>query len=192
MVTRTRYRSPGSIITAIAGLIAGIIVLGIILVLVDANQRNTIVDFILDIGRFFARPFEDLFPQDDPKENIVINWGHRGAGVPDHRRDHRAHRPPRLTPGPRRPHACRQRPPGQGSLPVGAAASGRGVGWPRRSPPARSASPSRRGAGCCWPRCSAPGWRCSTPPSSTSRCPDRRRTSTPTSPACSGRSTATR
>ena len=75
MVTRTRYRSPGGIITLIAGLIAGVIVLGIILVLIDANQRNTIVDFILDIGRFFVRPFRDLFPQDDPKENIVINWG---------------------------------------------------------------------------------------------------------------------
>lgn len=75
MVTRTRYRSPGSVITAIFGLIAGIIVVGIILVLVDANQRNTIVDFVLDIGRFFARPFRDLFPQDDPKENMVINWG---------------------------------------------------------------------------------------------------------------------
>lgn len=75
MVTRTRYRSPASIITAIFGLIAGVIVLGIILVLVDANQRNTIVDFILDIGRFFVRPFRDLFPQDDPKENMVVNWG---------------------------------------------------------------------------------------------------------------------
>jgi hypothetical protein len=63
------------VITLIAGIIAGIIVLGIVLVLVDANQRNTIVDFILDIGRFFVRPFKDLFPQDDPKENIVINWG---------------------------------------------------------------------------------------------------------------------
>ncbi len=75
MVTRTRHRSPASVITGIAAIIAGIIVVGIILVLVDANQRNTIVDFILDIGRFFVRPFRDLFPQDDPKENIVINWG---------------------------------------------------------------------------------------------------------------------
>ena len=75
MVTRTRYRSPASVITLIAGIIAGVIVLGIVLVLVDANQRNTIVDFILDIGRFFVRPFRDLFPQDDPKENIVVNWG---------------------------------------------------------------------------------------------------------------------
>jgi hypothetical protein len=75
VVTHTRYRSPASVITAIAGLIAGVILLGIILVLVDANQRNTIVDFVLDIGRFFVRPFRDLFPQDDPKENMVVNWG---------------------------------------------------------------------------------------------------------------------
>jgi hypothetical protein len=63
------------VITLIAGIIAGIILIGIVLVLVDANQRNTIVDFVLDIGRFFVRPFADLFPQDDPKENMVVNWG---------------------------------------------------------------------------------------------------------------------
>jgi hypothetical protein len=75
VVTRTRYRSPASVITGIAAVIAGIIVVGIILVLVNANQNNDIVDLVLDIGRFFARPFEDLFPQDDPKDNILINWG---------------------------------------------------------------------------------------------------------------------
>lgn len=74
MATRTR-RSPGSIITAIAAVIAGIIVVGIILVWADANQRNTIVDFVLDLGRFFTRPFRDLFPQDSPKDNILVNWG---------------------------------------------------------------------------------------------------------------------
>ena len=75
MVTRTRYRSPASVITGIAAVIAGIIVLGIVLVLVNANQNNDIVDLILDIGRFFARPFEDLFPQADPKNDILLNWG---------------------------------------------------------------------------------------------------------------------
>ncbi|MFL6128029.1 MAG: hypothetical protein ACJ73E_03080 [Mycobacteriales bacterium] len=75
MVTRTRHRSAGGAVTALAGLIAGVIVVGIILVLVGANQSNTIVDFILDIGRFFVRPFRDLFPQDDPKDDMVINWG---------------------------------------------------------------------------------------------------------------------
>ena len=75
MVTRTRYRSPAGVITGIASIIAGIIVVGIILVLVKANQNNDIVDLVLDIGRFFARPFQDLFPQDDPRQNILINWG---------------------------------------------------------------------------------------------------------------------
>lgn len=75
MVTRTRYRSPGSVITGIAAIIAGIIVLGIVLVLIKANANNTLVDFVLDIGRFFTRPFRDLFPRSDPRENVLINWG---------------------------------------------------------------------------------------------------------------------
>ena len=53
MVTRTRYRSPGSVITTIAGVIAAIIIVGIVLVLIKANPNNEIVNFILDIGRFF-------------------------------------------------------------------------------------------------------------------------------------------
>jgi RPA family protein len=75
VVTRTRYRSPASVITGIAAVIAGIIVVGIILVLIKANQNNDIVDVVLDIGRFFAKPFADLFPQDDPENNILLNWG---------------------------------------------------------------------------------------------------------------------
>ena len=72
--TATRY-SVGNVVLGVAGFIAGIIVLGILLVLAGANQANTIVDLILDIGRFFAAPFDDLFPQADPKENILVNWG---------------------------------------------------------------------------------------------------------------------
>ena len=75
MVARTRRRSPASVITTIAAIIARIIVIGIVLVLVGANQNNDIVDLVLDIGRFFARPFADLFPQDDPENNILLNWG---------------------------------------------------------------------------------------------------------------------
>lgn len=70
-----RTRSPASVITTIAAIIAGIIVLGIVLVLIGANQRNTIVDLILDVGRFFTRPFRDLFPQDDPEQDVLVNWG---------------------------------------------------------------------------------------------------------------------
>ena len=75
MVTRTRYRSPGSVITTIAGVIAGVIILGIVLVLIKANPNNQIVDFILDVGRFLTKPFHNLFPQDDPRQDILVNWG---------------------------------------------------------------------------------------------------------------------
>jgi hypothetical protein len=75
VVTRTRYRSPGSVITTIAGVIAAIIIVGIVLVLIKANPHNEIVDFILDVGRFFTRPFRDLFPQDNPRQDVLVNWG---------------------------------------------------------------------------------------------------------------------
>ena len=75
MVTRTRYRSPGSVITTIAGVVAAIIILGIVLVLIKANPNNQIVDVILDVGRFLTKPFHNLFPQDDPRQDILVNWG---------------------------------------------------------------------------------------------------------------------
>jgi hypothetical protein len=75
VVTRTRYRSPGSVIQTIAGVIAGIIILGIVLVLIKANPNNQIVDFILDVGRFLTKPFHNLFPQDNPRQDILVNWG---------------------------------------------------------------------------------------------------------------------
>ena len=75
MVTRTRYRSPGSVITTIAGIVAGIIILGIVLVLVKANPNNEIVHFILDVARFLTTPFHGLFPQDNPRQDILVNWG---------------------------------------------------------------------------------------------------------------------
>jgi hypothetical protein len=75
VVTRTRYRSPGSVITTIAGIVAAIIVIGIVLVLIKANPNNQIVDFILDVGRFLTTPFHNLFPQDNPRQDILVNWG---------------------------------------------------------------------------------------------------------------------
>ena len=57
MVTRTRYRSPGSVISTIASIVAAIIILGIVLVLIKANPNNEIVNVILDVGRFLTTPF---------------------------------------------------------------------------------------------------------------------------------------
>ena len=115
VVTRTRYRSPGSIITAIFGLIAGIIVLGIFLVLVDANHDNTIVDFILDIGRFFAQAVREPLPAGRPEGEHRGQLGHRGARYLLVGAIIARHRPPGLTPTPDRRGRARlpQRPPGK-------------------------------------------------------------------------------
>jgi hypothetical protein len=55
--------------------IAAVLVVGILLVLIGANQRNMLVDFITDIGRFFARPFNHLLPQHTAKADMTVNWG---------------------------------------------------------------------------------------------------------------------
>ena len=75
MAVRTRNYGAASVVMTIATIIAGIILVGIVLVLVGANMQNTVVDFVMDIGRFFARPFADLFPQNTVKQNYVVNWG---------------------------------------------------------------------------------------------------------------------
>ena len=56
-------------------IIGGIIIAGIILVVLEANEDNAIVDVILEIGRFFTRPFRDIFEMDDNKLEIAVNWG---------------------------------------------------------------------------------------------------------------------
>ncbi|MEN3357195.1 MAG: hypothetical protein V7637_1177 [Mycobacteriales bacterium] len=74
MAVRTRT-SASSVVMTIFGVIAAVLVLGILLVLIGANQHNTLVDFVLDIGRFFARPFNHLLPQHTAKQDMTVNWG---------------------------------------------------------------------------------------------------------------------
>jgi len=59
------------------GLVAGVIVLGILLVVVEANEGNAIVSAILDLDRFLVGPFRDIFDLERGRETlqIAINWG---------------------------------------------------------------------------------------------------------------------
>ena len=75
MAVRTRSSGAASVVMTIATVIAGIIVLGIVLVLIGANMSNDIVDLIMDVGRFFAGPFGDLIPQDNRRADYIVNWG---------------------------------------------------------------------------------------------------------------------
>jgi hypothetical protein len=54
---------------------AAILVLGILLTWANANPGNTLVDAILDAGRWLATPFHDVFTRRDPEQQLYINWG---------------------------------------------------------------------------------------------------------------------
>lgn len=63
------------IVRTIAGVIAGILGVGIALVLLKANEDNAIVAAILDVARFFGKPFRDMFKLEDQRGEIAVNWG---------------------------------------------------------------------------------------------------------------------
>lgn len=63
------------IVRIITGLLAGVLVLGILLVVLEANEDNGIVTAVLDAARYLARPFDKMFNLDDPKIEIAVNWG---------------------------------------------------------------------------------------------------------------------
>jgi hypothetical protein len=63
------------LITLLAAVVATIIVLGILLILLGANQSNTLVGAGLDAARWLAGPFRDLFTFDSHKTTVAVNWG---------------------------------------------------------------------------------------------------------------------
>ena len=57
--------------------IATVIVFGILLVVLDAEESNGLVSAILDVARWFTEPFRGIFDLEKGKEHlqIAINWG---------------------------------------------------------------------------------------------------------------------
>lgn len=68
------------IIRLAGALIVAVLVVGILLVVLDAGEDNRLVDAVLEVGRFFAAPFRDIFELDDNHAEIALNWG-IGAAV---------------------------------------------------------------------------------------------------------------
>jgi hypothetical protein len=50
-------------------------VLGILLVVLEANRNNEVVDAALDVARFLAGPFRDVFDLSDRKVEVAVNYG---------------------------------------------------------------------------------------------------------------------
>ena len=81
--TRTRTVSPiGSglitlarVVALIGSLVAAVIVIGILLVVLDANTSTDIVKWITDAAKWLVGPFEGLFNLDSAKWQTAVNWG---------------------------------------------------------------------------------------------------------------------
>jgi len=63
------------IVTAVTGAIAAVIVVGILLVVFEANPKNEVVKFVLDVGEFFVGPLKNVFDLKDSKAQMALNWG---------------------------------------------------------------------------------------------------------------------
>ena len=55
--------------------VALILVLGIVLVALEANPSNDLVQVVRDVATFLAGPFDGLFTLDSTKAEKAVNWG---------------------------------------------------------------------------------------------------------------------
>ena len=58
-----------------AGVVAAIIVAGVLLVVLNANPTNDIVSAIHDAARALVGPFDGMFTLDSAKATLAVNWG---------------------------------------------------------------------------------------------------------------------
>ena len=56
-------------------IVVGLIVLGIVLVVLGANDSNTIVQAIQDAAKFLVGPFKDIFSLSNRKAEVAVNYG---------------------------------------------------------------------------------------------------------------------
>ena len=63
------------IVGLITAVVVGLVLIGIVLVVLEANRDNTIVDGLLDAARWLAQPFENMFEMDGRKETVAVNYG---------------------------------------------------------------------------------------------------------------------
>jgi Ni,Fe-hydrogenase I cytochrome b subunit len=55
--------------------LAGLVVLGGLLLILEANRDNFIVSVFTEIGEFLAAPFDDMFDLKSRDGRIALNWG---------------------------------------------------------------------------------------------------------------------
>jgi hypothetical protein len=63
------------IVSLITAVVVGLVVIGIVLIVLEANRDNEIVDWLVSAAEFLAEPFDNVFEPDGKKARIAINWG---------------------------------------------------------------------------------------------------------------------
>ena len=77
--TRRGLWGVARIVSLITSVVVGLILVGIVLVLLEANRDNTIVGWLLDAAAWLAEPFDNVFSMDSRKERIAVNYGLAGV-----------------------------------------------------------------------------------------------------------------
>jgi hypothetical protein len=63
------------IVRLVTRIVVALLVVGIILVLLEANRNNEIVDWLIGAAEFLAEPFDNVFQPDGRKARVGVNWG---------------------------------------------------------------------------------------------------------------------
>ena len=63
------------IVSLITMVVVGLIVVGIVLVVLEANRSNDVVNAVLDGAKFLAGPLDNAFKLHGHKANVAVNWG---------------------------------------------------------------------------------------------------------------------
>jgi membrane-bound ClpP family serine protease len=70
----------GRLVRVATGIVAAVIVIGVLLVVLEANPRHEIVATVNGIASDLVGPFKRLFTLDSGKLQVLVNWG-IAAGV---------------------------------------------------------------------------------------------------------------
>jgi hypothetical protein len=62
-------------VSLITSVVVGLIVIGIVLVLLEANRDNSIVDWLVNAAHWLVGPFDNVFKPDGHKLRVAVNWG---------------------------------------------------------------------------------------------------------------------
>jgi len=63
------------IVSLLTTVVVGLLVVGIVLVLVEASRDNAIADWLVGAADYLSKPFHGAFHPDGRKAMAAVNWG---------------------------------------------------------------------------------------------------------------------